>query len=50
MSKNKTKLVVIARCADCPVEGCEDRVQCGGIPDACKLEDAAVKDEADEQE
>lgn len=35
----KCKLVVISRCSDCPVEGCEHRVRAGSIPAECALED-----------
>lgn len=36
----KLKLLVISRCADCNVEGCENRVCAGSIPEGCGLEDA----------
>lgn len=37
------KIVVISRCADCPVELCEDRVVCGDIPQGCALEEAPLE-------
>lgn len=36
----RLKLVVISRCSDCNVEGCENRVCVGPIPEECGLEDA----------
>lgn len=35
----KCKLVVISRCSDCSVLGCENRAHSGDIPEACALED-----------
>ncbi len=40
LSKQRTKLVFIAKCEDCPVTCCENRVPCGLIPETCQLEDA----------
>lgn len=34
------KIVVINKCMDCPVDMCENRQVCGGIPPECELEDA----------
>ena len=33
------KLVVISRCQDCPIYWCNIRAYCGGIPEACNLEE-----------
>ena len=38
-----TKLVKITRCADCPLDRCELRLMCGGIPLRCPLPDAEPK-------
>lgn len=36
----RVKRVFISKCMDCPVECCEHRRPCGGIPEECELDDA----------
>lgn len=44
MKKNtlvkRRKIVVIGKCPECPIDGCEHRAMCGPIPEECALEDA----------